>query len=79
MEISESIYEVILEPSYKKTTRSDSKCDGPSRKMRGEAALSTTCSNISESADKCRKSYIDHKKDKSELTCIIHGLGYSSD
>ena len=34
---------------------------------------------MSESSDKRRKSYVDHPKDRSKLTCIIHGPGTSSD
>ena len=35
METSESIYEVVVEPSYKKHTRADSNRAGHSRKKRG--------------------------------------------
>ena len=44
MEISESIYEVVLEPSHKKPTRVDSNHAGHSRQKRGESALSWTLS-----------------------------------
>ena len=33
---------------------------------------------MSDSAGKIRKSYVDHPKDRSKLTCIIHGPGNSS-
>ena len=33
MKIAESIYEVVVEPSYKKTTRKDANRSGISRKM----------------------------------------------
>ena len=46
--------------------------------MRGESALSTTYSNMSERSDKFRKRYVDHPKDISKLTCLIHGPGHSS-
>ena len=42
MEIAESIYEGVLEPSYKKSTRSDFTCAGHIIKKRGESALSHT-------------------------------------
>ena len=34
---------------------------------------------MSESADKCRKSYVDHPNYRSKLTCLIHCIGNSSD
>ena len=42
IEISESIYGGVLEPSYKKTPRSDSNRAGHIRQKRGEANLSWT-------------------------------------
>ena len=42
MEISESIYKGVVEPSYKKTTRVYNNRAGFSRKIRGEAASSNT-------------------------------------
>ena len=39
LEISETIYEVFVEPSYLKTTRAYDNCAGHSRQMRIEAAL----------------------------------------
>ena len=44
-----------------------------------EAALSTTYSEISESAGKRRKRYVDNPKDRLKLTCLIHVPGNSSD
>ena len=41
MEIIESIYEGVVEHSYKKNTREDANCAGISRKMRVESTLST--------------------------------------
>ena len=37
--ISETIYKVVVEPSYLKTTRAYDNCAGHSRQMRIEAAL----------------------------------------
>ena len=42
--------------------------------MRGEAAFSTTYSEMSESDGNW---YVDHKKYRSQLTCIIYGPGHS--
>ena len=42
MEIAESIYEDVVEPSYKKPTREYANRPGLSMKIRGEAALLTT-------------------------------------
>ena len=40
MEIADSIYEGVVEPSYKKPTRADTNRAGHRRKNRGEAASS---------------------------------------
>ena len=42
MEISESIYEGVVEPFYKKSPRTDTNRASHIRIMRGEAALSTS-------------------------------------
>ena len=47
--------------------------------MKGEAVLSNTYYEMSESSGKIRKSYVDYPKDRSKLTCLIHGPGHSSD
>ena len=47
--------------------------------MRRESASSTTYSEMSESVDKRRKSYIYHPKNRSKLNFLIHGPGKSSD
>ena len=73
--LAKSIYEGVVEPSYKKSTRKYANHAGLSRKMRGESASPTTCYNMSDSADEHRKRYADHTKDKSKLTCLIHGPG----
>ena len=43
-ETEEFIYNGVVEPSYKKSTREDSNRSGHNRKMRGESALSNTYS-----------------------------------
>ena len=75
MDIAESIYKGVVEPSHKKTTRSDANRAGHSRLSRGEAALSNPYSKISESAGKRRKRYVDYLKDKYKPTCLIHASG----
>ena len=52
MEISESIYEGVVEPSYKKPPRADANRAGHIRKKRGESASSWTRSKKGESAGK---------------------------
>ena len=47
MEVSESVYEVLVETSYNNTTRAYSNRSGYISKLRGEAALSNTYSKIS--------------------------------
>ena len=79
MEIALCIYKDLVEHSYKKTTREDANHVYHSRKMRGEAASENTYSKTSDSADKRRKRYVDHLKNISKLTCIIHGPRHSSD
>ena len=73
MEISESINECVVETSYKIYTRGDVNRAGHIRKMGGESTSSNTYSEMSESADKCRKIHVDHPKDISKHTCLIHG------
>ena len=79
IEISDYIYEGIVEPYYLKTNRVDANRSGLSKKMRGDAASSTTYSKTSESSYKHRKRYVEHNKDRSQLSCLIHGPGHSSD
>ena len=54
IELSEYIYEGILEPSP------------------------TTYSKTSECSYNHRKRYVHHNKDRSQLSCLIHGPGHSS-
>ena len=59
MEISESIYEGIVEPSYKKPTRADANRSGHIRQKRGEPDSSWTRPDKGESAGKRRKRHVD--------------------
>ena len=79
IEIEESIYGGVIEPSYEKPTGEYSNPAGPSSKMGGESILSNTFPGMSKSAGKNRKRYLDHSKDISKPTCLIHIPGYSSD
>ena len=78
MEISESIYEGVVENSYKKPIRADANRAGHSRQKRGEAASTWALPEKYESAGKRIKQHIDSPMGKSK-TCLIHGPGYSSE
>ena len=77
MEIAESIYEVVVEPSYKKLTRADSNRADCIRQKRGETALSWTHPKKVEISGKRRKIHVDSPTGKSK-NCLIHGPGHSS-
>ena len=77
-EITESIYEGVVEPYYKKPTWEDSNRACHGRNKIGEAALSNTCPATGESARKRQKQYVDRSKSESEI-CLIHGPGHSYD
>ena len=78
IEIVESIYEGVVEPSYKKTTWAEAKCACHIRHNMGESASSWTCPGKSESAGKRRKRHVDSPTGKLK-TYLIHGLGHSSE
>ena len=78
MEIDESIYEGVLEPSHKKPTRVDANRAGHSRQKRGESASSWNRPENGESAGKRIKRHVDIPTGKSK-TCIIHGPEHSSE
>ena len=79
MEIAESIYEGVVETSYKKTTGAYSNYAGNRRLKRVETVSSKNPSNMSESAGKCRKIYVDNPKDRYKPICLIQGLRHSLD
>ena len=72
MKIKEYIYEGVVEPYYKKTTRADANRACLRRKMRGEYASSTTYSNRNYGSVKRRKRYVDNPNDRPKLTCLVH-------
>ena len=78
MEIADSIYKVVVEPSYKKPTRADANRDGHSSKNRGKVDLSWTRPKKGESTDKCRKRYVDSPTEKSKRY-LIHVPGNYSE
>ena len=78
MEIADSIYESVVEPSYKKTTPADANRAVHSRQKRGEDPPSWTRPKKGESAGKRRKRHVDTPKGKSK-TCLIHGPGNYSE
>ena len=75
IEISESIYDGVVEPSYEKPNGEYVNHDRISRKMIEESASSNTHSNMGETSVKRRKRYVDPPKDRSKLTCLIRGHG----
>ena len=62
MEITEHIYEGVVEHSYKKPTREDTNRAGHSRNKRGESASFKNNPATGESSDKIRKRYVDLSK-----------------
>ena len=79
MEIAEYVYEGVVESSYKKPMRSDANRAGNRNKMRRDAALSITYSEVSESIGNHRKRYVEHPRVIYKYNCIIHDLNNSSD
>ena len=78
MEIDEVIYECSVEPSYLKTTIVYSNHDGHSRQIRGVAVSSKAYSEVGNHSGNIKQSYVDCPRDRSKLTCIIHGNVHSS-
>ena len=78
MEISESIYKIIVEPSYKTHIQTDANRAGHSRQNRGEVASPWTCPEKGESAGKHRKQHVESPTGKSK-NCLIHDPGNYSE
>ena len=78
VEIAESIYKGVVEPSYKKPTRAYANRAGYSRQKRVEAALSWTGPKEGESTGKSRKRHVDSLTMKLK-TCPVHSPGHSSE
>ena len=64
MEIAESIYYGVVEPSYKEPTWAYANRAGHSRQKRGEVASSWTRLKKGESAGKRRKRHVDSPRRK---------------
>ena len=77
MEITKTVYEGVVEPSHNKTTTSHTNRAGHSRKIRGVTDYSKTYSEKGNHAIKCKQRYVDHPRDRSKLTCLIHVPGHS--
>ena len=73
MEIAKNIYESVVEPSYKKTTREDANHSGNRRQMRGVFTLWRTYNRMCKHAGKHKQRYVDHPRDRSRINCLIHG------
>ena len=73
MEISGTIYEGVVEPSYKITTRGYNNHDGHNRKMIGVSASSKAYYKIGKCSGKRKQIYEDSTIYRSKLTCLIHG------
>ena len=78
MQISENIYEAVLEPSYKNSTRAGAKCTGRGRQIRGGDTLSKMYSKMGNLTGMRKQKYVDHPRDQSKLTYLIHSLVHSS-
>ena len=77
VEIAESIYEGVVEPSYKKPTREDANLSCHSRNKITANSLSNNHPEMGEIHEKRRKRYVYFPTGESK-TCIIHGHGHSS-
>ena len=71
----ETIYGGVVEHSYTKTNISDANCAGHSRKMRGEFSSSKNYSKIDKLTGNFKQRYVDHLRDQSKLTFLIHAPG----
>ena len=77
MEIAKTVYEGVVESSHNKTTTSHTNRAGHSRKIRGVTDYSKTYSEKGNHAVKFKQRYVDHPRDRSKLTCLIHVPGHS--
>ena len=75
MEITEYIYEGVVEYYYKKSTWADSNRAGHTRNKRGESTSYKNHPAKEESSEKRQKRYLYSSKRKLK-TCIIHGPGH---
>ena len=67
MEIVETMFEGVVEPSSKKTTRNVSNQAGRTKQMRGEDASSKLYIEMGKRAGKCKKRYVDRPRYRWEL------------
>ena len=59
----EIFYEVVVKPSYKKTTRSDANHAGHRSQLIGEAASSKNQSDMIKLSGKCKQRYVYRMRD----------------
>ena len=76
---SKTIYEVVVDPYYKKTTGADSNYSGHGGKIRGLSALSKNYSERGSWTVKCRQRYVYLRRDRSKPTSLIDGNDHSSE
>ena len=76
IELSETIYEGVVEHYYLKNYRSDFNHDIHRRKIRVVDSLSKTHYNVVSHTSKLNKMYVDHMRGILKLTCKIYGPGY---
>ena len=75
MEIAKKMFEGVVEPSSKKTTREYYNHSSCTKQMRGEDASSKIHCEMVKRAGKFKKRYVDHLMVVSTLICIIHNSG----
>ena len=68
----------VLENLLTNQTRAYANRAGHSRQMRGVATSSKKNSEMGNHTDKRKQRYVDHMRDRSKLTCLIHSPGHSS-
>ena len=79
MEITEPIYEGVVETSHKKYNRSNDNHAGNIKQNIGEANSSKNYSDMLKSAGKRKQGCVYHMRDILKLTCLIHGPDNLSD
>ena len=74
IEISETIYDGLLQPSFKNiTTREDANGSGLHRIVKVRSSLSKSYYDIIDCSRKSIQRCVDFPRERSELTCIICG------
>ena len=79
MEISDNIYEVIVEPPYKKYTRVEFTHAGHRKTSRVGSDLSINNPDMGYRSGKRKKSYVENPSGAPPLTCLNHSIRNSLD